>query len=92
MTTARLAQPVERKVLNLVVVGSSSTVGAFEFLREAIAGTFAGGYVLLCAQAVFNSRSSPLRKQKGLQLCGGLGYSRACARTAKHRRHFAGVV
>ena len=26
---ARLAQPVERKALNLVVVGSSPTVGAF---------------------------------------------------------------
>ena len=51
MTTARLAQPAERKALNLVVVGSSPTVGAFEFLREAIVGAFAGGYVLLCAQA-----------------------------------------
>ena len=30
-STARLAQSVERKALNLVVVGSSSTVGAFEF-------------------------------------------------------------
>ena len=28
-TTARLAQSVERKALNLVVVGSSLTVGAF---------------------------------------------------------------
>ena len=28
-TTARLAQSVERKALNLVVVGSSPTVGAF---------------------------------------------------------------
>ena len=27
--TARLAQPAERKALNLVVVGSSPTVGAF---------------------------------------------------------------
>ena len=155
MTTARLAQPVERKALNLVVVGSSPTVGAFEFLREAIVGAFAGGYVLLCAQARrgrggaaalarwfvwhacarggssgerkhmgskrvvftgvcvswtaaawssgmilglgsggrgFNSRSSPLRKQKGLQFCCGLGCSRACSTTAKHRRHFARVV
>ena len=34
--TARLAQSVERKALNLVVVGSSPTVGAFlcfQFLR-----------------------------------------------------------
>ena len=31
LTTARLAQSVERKALNLVVVGSSPTVGAFSF-------------------------------------------------------------
>ena len=30
--TARLAQLVERKALNLVVVGSSPTVGAFLYL------------------------------------------------------------
>ena len=30
-TVARLAQPAERKALNLVVVGSSPTVGAFSF-------------------------------------------------------------
>ena len=30
--TARLAQSVERKALNLVVVGSSPTVGVFSFL------------------------------------------------------------
>ena len=30
---ARLAQLVERKALNLVVVGSSPTVGVLEFLR-----------------------------------------------------------
>ena len=29
MSSARLAQPVERKALNLVVVGSSPTVGVF---------------------------------------------------------------
>jgi hypothetical protein len=29
LATARLAQPAERKALNLVVVGSSPTVGAF---------------------------------------------------------------
>jgi 5,10-methylene-tetrahydrofolate dehydrogenase/methenyl tetrahydrofolate cyclohydrolase len=32
MTVARLAQSVERKALNLVVVGSSPTVGKFVFL------------------------------------------------------------
>ena len=30
-STARLAQSAERKALNLVVVGSSPTVGAFSF-------------------------------------------------------------
>jgi hypothetical protein len=36
-TTARLAQSAERKALNLVVVGSSPTVGAFEcVLHDAI--------------------------------------------------------
>ena len=29
LVTARLAQPAERKALNLVVVGSSPTVGVF---------------------------------------------------------------
>ena len=29
VSTARLAQSVERKALNLVIVGSSPTVGAF---------------------------------------------------------------
>ncbi len=33
MTTARLAQPAERKALNLVVVGSSPTVGAALTIR-----------------------------------------------------------
>ena len=33
-TSARLAQSVERKALNLVVVGSSPTVGAFPFLHS----------------------------------------------------------
>ena len=47
MTTARLAQPVERNARNLVVVGSSPTVCAFEFSHEAIVGAFAGGYMLL---------------------------------------------
>ena len=32
MTSARLAQSVERKALNLVVVGSSPTVGGTEAL------------------------------------------------------------
>ena len=32
--TARLAQSAERKALNLVVVGSSPTVGAFPMFRE----------------------------------------------------------
>ena len=31
LSTARLAQLVERKALNLVVVGSSPTVGAFSY-------------------------------------------------------------
>ena len=31
LATARLAQSAERKALNLVVVGSSPTVGAFRF-------------------------------------------------------------
>ena len=31
---ARLAQLVERKTLNLVVVGSSPTVGSFAFLYQ----------------------------------------------------------
>ena len=33
LTTARLAQSVERKTLNLVVVGSSPTVGDFFFVE-----------------------------------------------------------
>ena len=33
--TARLAQPVERKALNLVVVGSSPTVGDFTLIAVA---------------------------------------------------------
>ena len=38
--TARLAQSVERKALNLVVVGSSPTVGAFAGSRpETLFGT-----------------------------------------------------
>ena len=35
-STARLAQSVERKALNLVVVGSSPTVGAFHWLALAL--------------------------------------------------------
>ena len=34
MSSARLAQSVERQTLNLVVVGSSPTVGAFLFLCD----------------------------------------------------------
>ena len=37
MLAARLAQPVERKALNLVVVGSSPTVGVFNVLTRAAA-------------------------------------------------------
>ena len=38
---ARLAQSVERKALNLVVVGSSPTVGVFISLRDVDFGGFA---------------------------------------------------
>ena len=58
--------------------------------------------VARCSLAGSDTRLAPERpelecrwrnmKQKGLQLCGGLGCSRACATTAKHRRHFARVV
>ena len=41
LTLARLAQPVERKALNLVVVGSSPTVGVSIF----------GGVCFLCRRA-----------------------------------------
>ena len=34
VVTARLAQSVERQALNLMVVGSSPTVGAFLFLLQ----------------------------------------------------------
>ena len=34
LTTARLAQSAERKALNLVVVGSSPTVGALIFASK----------------------------------------------------------
>jgi hypothetical protein len=38
--TARLAQPVERKALNLVVVGSSPTVGALPIDLREISSSF----------------------------------------------------
>ena len=42
-TSARLAQSVEGKALNLVVVGSSPTVGEFHYLQDAAAGKKCGG-------------------------------------------------
>ena len=39
-TTARLAQSAERKALNLVVVGSTPTVGAFEFVLHDVIFAF----------------------------------------------------
>ena len=44
---ARLAQSVERKALNLVVVGSSPTVGAFEMLLPSL------GMLLECFHGCF---------------------------------------
>ncbi len=92
MTTARLAQPAERKALNLVVVGSSPTVGAFEFLREAIVGAFAGGYALLCAQARRGrGGAAALARQLVWHACARGGSSGERKHMGSKRVVFAGV-
>ena len=63
LSTARLAQSAERKALNLVVVGSSPTVGVLLCVGFAVAafralsGYFWGGSGIVCMLTAFTGNA-----------------------------------
>ena len=86
--SARLAQPAERKALNLVVVGSSPTVGALHMWRATLGNEKElGNWRVCCAftSAAFASPTLTRNHHEALRFAAALRCTQSSSRQPKGR-------